>query len=327
MPNNIQVNELSKKFKDITAVDKVSFEVNKSEIFGFLGPNGAGKTTTISMLCTLLKPSAGTALVGGYDIISDPGNVRREIGIVFQDTTLDERLTARENLTFHGELYGMPRAEIGERADALLARVGLTARAGDPVAVFSGGMRRRLELARGLMHKPAVLFLDEPTIGLDPQSRRNLWDYARSLRDSEGVTIFLSTHYMDEAESCDRIAVIDYGEIIALDTPAAHKSALGGDVVSVTGPDLEVLSSEIAQIFDIDSRVENEKVEFNIQQGANFIPILLGKLKQPVDSVSLRHPTLDDVFVSLTGHQIRDGDISNTEKMRNVQRTGWGRRH
>ena len=197
VPPSVRVSRLTRRFGEITAVDTVSFEVGEGEVFGFLGPNGAGKTTTISMLCTLLRPTAGSAAIGGHDIVKDPGGVRRKIGIIFQDSTVDERLTARENLVFHGDLFGMAKQQVRPRAEQLLDRVGLLERADDAVITFSGGMRRRLEVARGLMHWPSVLFLDEPTVGLDPQTRRSIWSYARSLRDTEGVTIFLTTHYMD----------------------------------------------------------------------------------------------------------------------------------
>ena len=215
----IVVDGLTKRFGDLIAVDDVSFAVGTSEIFGFLGPNGAGKTTAISMLCTLLPPTSGSASIRGRDVAKDPKGVRRQIGIVFQDTTVDERLTARENLILHGDLYFMDRTTLGDRAASMLEQVGLEDRADEQVVNFSGGMKRRLEIARGLMHSPAVLFLDEPTVGLDPQTRRALWQSVENLREREGVTIFMTTHYMDEAEVCDRIAVIDEGKLVALDTP------------------------------------------------------------------------------------------------------------
>ena len=263
--------------------------------------------------------------MGGHEIGEDPGAVRREIGIVFQDSTVDERLTARENLVFHGELFGMPRTEIRPRAEQLLERVGLADRADDAVLTFSGGMRRRLEVARGLMHWPSVLFLDEPTVGLDPQTRRSLWAYARSLRETEGVTIFLTTHYMDEAEACDRVAIMDYGKIIALDTPQHLKATLGGDVVSVAGADNEALAREVRESFEVEPRIENEAVEFNVERGGDFVPILLARLTNPVQSVGIRAPTLEDVFVSLTGHQIRDSSFSEQDKFRSMQQRGFRR--
>ena len=322
MPPSVQVSGLSRLFGVITAVDGISFEVGEAEIFGFLGPNGAGKTTTISMLCTLLRPTGGRATIGGYDIVDDPAGVRREIGIVFQDSTVDERLTARENLVFHGELFGMAKKDIRPRAEQLMERVGLLDRADDAVITFSGGMRRRLEVARGLMHWPSVLFLDEPTVGLDPQTRRSIWAYARSLRDTEGVTIFLTTHYMDEAEACDRVAIMDYGKIIALDTPDRLKARLGGDVVSIAGPDNEALAREVQESFEVEPRIENEAVEFNVEQGGEFLPILLSRLQGEVRSVGIRAPTLEDVFVTMTGHQIREAEASEEDKLRSMRRLG-----
>ncbi len=329
--NAVTVSELSKHYGSHAAVDAVSFEVGSAEIFGFLGPNGAGKTTTISMLSTLITPTSGRASIAGYDIASDAAAVRREIGIVFQDTTLDERLTARENLVFHGQLYGMSRSDISQRVTELLGRVGLLERAGDIVLTYSGGMRRRLEVARGLMHWPAVLFLDEPTVGLDPQTRRAMWDHIRSLRESEGATIFLSTHYMEEAEACDRIAIIDAGKIIALDSPAGLKSRMGGDVVTIAGTDNDALARELRDAFDLDTQDTGSALEFTVPDGAQFIPILLSRLTGAVESVSTRRPTLEDVFVSLTGHQIRDSGAGEADRLRTslsrMAGRGFGGRH
>jgi ABC-2 type transport system ATP-binding protein len=317
----IEVQELQKSFGEFVAVDGVSFDVARGEIFGFLGPNGAGKTTTISMLCTLLRPSGGRAFIGGRDVAREGDAVRRQIGIVFQDTTLDDRLTARENLAFHGEIYGMSADDIRERGRDMLGRVGLDDRKDSLVMTFSGGMKRRLEIARGLMHHPTALFLDEPTIGLDPQSRRSLWDYARSLRDTEGVTIFLTTHYMDEAEACDRIAIIDRGRIIALDTPSGLKARLGGDVVTVSGEDNEALGSEVRELFGIEPRVTHEEVEFRVDRGDEFVPRLFSELPSQIQTVSVRRPTLDDVFVTLTGHEIRDEGANEGDQARSMLRT------
>jgi ABC-2 type transport system ATP-binding protein len=323
----IEVRELSKRFGSFTAVDGISFEVGSAEIFGFLGPNGAGKTTTISMLCTLMHPSGGQALIAGHDVAKEAAEVRRQIGIVFQDTTLDDRLTANENLQFHAEVYGLPKQLIETRVPAMLDRVGLADRAKDYVMTFSGGMKRRLEIARGLIHSPTVLFLDEPTIGLDPQTRRSLWEYTRSLRETEGVTIFLTTHYMDEAEACDRIAIIDHGQIIALDTPAGLKSRMGGDVITVAAKDNDVLAAEVRERFEVEPRVEGEALEFQIDDGAAFLPQLFTRLTTPIESVSVRRPTLDDVFVTLTGHQIRESGASESDQLRGQMRSGRVWRH
>jgi ABC-2 type transport system ATP-binding protein len=321
----IEVQELRRSFGEFTAVDGVSFEVPRGEIFGFLGPNGAGKTTTISMLCTLLRPSGGRAFIGGHDVEREADDVRRQIGLVFQDSTLDERLTARENLAFHGEIYGMTRDDIRDRVAEMLRRVGLDDRKDSRVMTFSGGMKRRLEIARGLMHHPTALFLDEPTIGLDPQTRRSLWEYAQSLRDTEGVTIFLTTHYMDEAEACDRIAIIDHGKIIALDTPSGLKGRLGGDVVTVSGEDNAALAGEIHEHFGIEPRVTDEDVEFRVDHGDQFVPQLFARLSNAIQTVSIRRPTLDDVFVTLTGREIRDEGASEGDQARFMLRTRGAR--
>ena len=240
---------LVKRYGELTAVDEISFEVEPGEIFGFLGPNGAGKTTTIKMLCTLAAPTAGSALVAGYDIVRQRADVRRNIGLVFQDPTLDAYLTAEQNLRFHAELYGMPKAWVPDRMREVLEMVGLWERRGGRVQTFSGGMRRRLEIARGLMHSPRVLFLDEPTVGLDPQTRASIWTYIHELREREEITIFLTTHYMDEAENCDRIAIMDAGKVVVLDTPDRLKASIGTDRVQITTDDDE---AAIAALRDAD---------------------------------------------------------------------------
>ena len=229
----ISVNNLKKQFDEFEAVKGVSFEVGAAEVFGFLGPNGAGKSTTISMLCTLLKPTSGEGRVAGHDIVRERDDVRRNIGLVFQDPTLDGYLTAAQNLKLHAELYGVPKELVAPRMEQVLRMVGLWDRKDGQVLTFSGGMRRRLEIARGLMHSPRVLFLDEPTIGLDPQTRRSIWAYIRELQEREEITIFMTTHYMDEAEWCDRIAIMDKGEIVALETPEKLKADIGADRVTI----------------------------------------------------------------------------------------------
>jgi len=223
----VKVKNLSRDFDHFRAVDNISFEVKASEIFGFLGPNGAGKTTTINILCTLLMPTSGEAIVNGFNVVTSPDEVRRSIGIIFQDPSLDERLTAYENLNFHGIIYHIRRKTRKERIKEVLDMVGLYSKKDHIVRTFSGGMRRRLEIARGLMHRPKILFLDEPTIGLDPQTRQFIWDYILNLSKEEGITMFLTTHYMDEAEICQRVAIIDYGKIIALGSPFQLKNELG----------------------------------------------------------------------------------------------------
>lgn len=238
--NIIEISNLTKKYKNLIAVDNISFNVKKGEIFGFLGPNGAGKTTTIKMLCTLLKPSSGTAYLNGCNIQKNPSDVRKSIGIIFQDPSLDERLTAEENLEFHAIIYKMKKELRKERINEVLKMVNLNDRRKDLVRTFSGGMKRRLEIARGLMHRPPILFLDEPTLGLDPQTRNHIWEFTRNIRSKENITIFLTTHYMDEAENCDRIAIINYGEIIAIDTPdnlkkETNKATLNDVFLELTG--------------------------------------------------------------------------------------------
>ena len=256
----IQVENLVKKFGNITAVDDISFEVEEGTIFGFLGPNGAGKTTTINILCTLLSPTSGRTLIAGHDCISESSEVRKAIGIVFQDTTLDKDLTAYENLIFHAYLYNIPKAEMKERVDNVMKFVDLYDRKEDLVKKFSGGMKRRLEVARGLIHRPRVLFLDEPTLGLDPQSRTNLWEFITTLPEKHNVTIFMTTHYMEEAEVCDRIAVIDNGKIIAMDSPAELKKIVGGDVVSITTTDNIHVRKEIETVFKMSVSEKNDEL-------------------------------------------------------------------
>src|SRR5438067_5493494 len=233
----IEVRALVKRFDEVEAVRAVDFEVAVGEVFGFLGPNGAGKTTTINMLCTLAKPTAGSARVAGHDVVNERDDVRRNIGLVFQDPTLDGYLTAAQNLRLHADLYGVQRDLVHPRMEQVLTMVGLWERRDHQVATFSGGMRRRLEIARGLMHSPRVLFLDEPTIGLDPQTRRSIWSYIKELKEREEITIFMTTHYMDEAEWCDRIAIMDHGDIVALDTPETLKAQVGTDRVTIQTDD------------------------------------------------------------------------------------------
>jgi ABC-2 type transport system ATP-binding protein len=326
----IEVQNLSRSFGALEAVKNVSFAVNTGELFGFLGPNGAGKTTTIAMLCTLLKVSSGRAAVNGFDVVKQPNEVRQSIGLVFQDASLDDQLTAWENLDFHARIYGMPRGEFAARAAELLALVELADRKRDTVKTFSGGMKRRLELARGLIHHPKVLFLDEPTIGLDPQTRRAIWDYLTRLRQQEGVTIFLTTHYLEEAEGCERIAIIDHGQIVALDAPGVLKNAVGGDVITFAASDNDAASRLLLEKLTLQTRrgPENQLI-VEVQQGDKFIPELVSLLAGAglqVQSVSLRRPTLEDVFIKLTGRAIREEEASAKEEMGRRRRMGRGAR-
>src|SRR4051794_17458194 len=250
-PAAIEVADLVKSYGDVDAVRGVSFSIPPGEVFGFLGPNGAGKSTTINMLCAMPAPTSGTARVSGFDVVTQRDDVRRHIGLVFQDPTLDGYLTAEQNLRFHAELYGIDPRVIPARMDQMLAMVDLADRRDAPVMTFSGGMRRRLEIARGLLHSPRVLFLDEPTIGLDPQTRSTIWRYIRDLQETEGTTIFMTTHYMDEAELCDRIAIMDLGEIVVLDTPEALKASVGADRVVLGTADNDAALAGLQEHFGI----------------------------------------------------------------------------
>jgi ABC-2 type transport system ATP-binding protein len=304
----IAVHGLDKRFGQVHAVRGVDFDVATGEVFGFLGPNGAGKTTTINMLCTLVKPSAGSATVAGHDVVRERDDVRRHIGLVFQDPTLDSYLSAAENLRLHAELYGIQRDLVAPRMEQVLRMVGLWERKDTNVGTFSGGMRRRLEIARGLMHSPRVLFLDEPTIGLDPQTRRSIWTYIRELRRSEEITIFMTTHYMDEAEWCDRIAIMDHGEIVALDRPQKLKEQVGADRVTIHTDDNEATIAALRERFGVEGTVSEGAVVFGVPAGEQFVPRLFAELEVPIKSVSVSRPTLDDVFMSYTGTTIRDAE-------------------
>ena len=308
IPPAIEVDGLVKSYGEVAAVRGVSFTVPPGEVFGFLGPNGAGKSTTINMLCTLAKPTAGTARVSGFDVIAQRDAVRRQIGLVFQDPTLDGYLTAAQNLRVHAELYAIDPGVIGARMDQMLEMVDLTDWRDKPAMTFSGGMRRRLEIARGLLHSPRVLFLDEPTIGLDPQTRSSIWRYVRALQETEGTTIFMTTHYMDEAEFCDRIAIIDRGEIVVLDTPEALKASIGADRVVIGTADDDAAIAALRDRFGIEAAVAEGAVTFHVESGEAFVPRLFAELDVGITSVAVSRPTLDDVFMSYTGTTIRDAE-------------------
>lgn len=321
----IDVQDLKKSFGDVEAVRGVSFAVSPGEVFGFLGPNGAGKSTTINMLCTLVKPTSGSARVGGHDVTTERDDVRRHIGLVFQDPTLDGYLTAEQNLRLHAELYGIDAGVVPARMRQMLDMVDLWERRRDPVMTFSGGMRRRLEIARGLMHSPRVLFLDEPTIGLDPQTRSSIWRYIRALQETEDTTIFMTTHYMDEAEFCDRIAIMDRGEIVVLDTPAALKASVGADRVAIGTTDDEAAIAALRDTFGIEASVSEGAVTFFVESGEAFVPRLFAELGVPITAVSVSRPTLDDVFMTYTGSTIRDAETSSaTERNRATLRAMTG---
>jgi ABC-2 type transport system ATP-binding protein len=312
---------LARNFGQTQAVKGVSFDVAEGEVFGFLGPNGAGKTTTISMLCTLLAPSAGGATVAGYDIISKRTEVRRSIGLVFQDPTLDEYLTAIQNLRFHAYAYGIPKRIRDERIRELLTLMELWDRRDSSVREYSGGMKRRLEIARGLLHHPHILFLDEPTLGLDPQTRYRIWEYVLDLRRRESLTIFLTTHYMNEAENCDRIAIIDEGQIVALDRPEVLKDSLGGDLVTLRVEDSAAAAAELSARYELSANVEGDSVEVKLPHAEKFLPELMRGLSCKILAVTVRRPTLDDVFLSLTGHSIRDERPTGNHQLRRYLNT------
>ena len=304
----VSVSGLTKRYGEIEAVRGIDLEVARGETFGFLGPNGAGKSTTINILCTLVEPTGGTAAVAGLDVVADRAAVRRRIGLVFQEPTLDGPMSGEQNLRFHGELYGVDRRTAAARREEVLRTVGLWERRKDPVSTYSGGMRRRLEIARGLLHSPQVLFLDEPTIGLDPQTRASIWKYLARLGEAEeingasgatgGVTVFVTTHYMDEAENCDRIAIMNEGRIVALDTPEALKAQVGAD--------------------RLEAAVHEGAVTISVPDGAGFVPRLFAALTAEgvvVKSVAVTRPSLDDVFLAHTGTTLRDAEASRGPSM------------
>jgi ABC-2 type transport system ATP-binding protein len=313
---SISVHGLTKRYGEVEAVRGIDFEVAPGEIFGFLGPNGAGKSTTISMLCTLVKPTSGSATVAGFDVNDQRDSVRRNIGLVFQDTTLDTYLTAEQNMRLHAELYGVERELVAPRMRQVLEMVGLWERRKSAVATFSGGMKRRLEIARGLMHSPRVLFLDEPTVGLDPQTRSSIWSYIQELKRAEDITIFLTTHYMDEAEYCQRIAIMDKGVIVVLDTPDALKASVGHDRVTLQTDDDDAAIAEIADRFQINAQHSEGAVILGVASGEHFVPRLFAELTVRIRSVSVSRPSLDDVFMSYTGTTIRDAEASASEQRR-----------
>jgi len=319
----IQAHGLTKKFGNLTAVNRVNLEIEDGEIFGLLGPNGAGKTTLIHMLSTILPSTKGVARVAGSDVHKDPDGVRKAIGIVFQEPSLDNRLTGRENLDFHGRMYGLAKCQREERIKKVLEIVGLKDRADVLVQNYSGGMKRRLEMARGLMHRPKILFLDEPTLGLDPQTRRVIWDHIRVLNEVEKVTIILTTHYIEEADYlCGRVAIIDHGKIVALDKPDALKNRLKGDVVSIKISNPE----KYLGIFRKSKLVKGAKIvdgtlHLQVSSGEQAIPKLIdiaNKRGGQVHTVSLSRPTLEDVFIHYTGRAIREEAASNQSRMRRI---------
>ncbi len=307
-------------------MDGISIEVNAGETFGFLGPNGAGKSTSIKMLCTLASPSSGSAKVAGYDVVNQRNMVRRSIGLVFQDPTLDSYLTAEQNLKFHADLYGMKRSLVSERIQEVLEMVQLWDRKDSKVNTFSGGMRRRLEIARGLMHSPRVLFLDEPTVGLDPQTRSSIWKYITGLHENEDITIFMTTHYMDEAEYCSRIAIVDKGKIVALGTPDELKAGVGKDRVTIEVDNIESAQRVIGKRFSLESSVSEGMLVVSVEGGASFVPRLFSEVDLSIKSVSVARPSLDDVFLSYTGTTIREAENQAPPDMMRTMMAAQARR-
>jgi ABC-2 type transport system ATP-binding protein len=325
LDKTIETFDLMKKFGDLVAVDKLNISVEKGEVFGLLGPNGAGKTTTISMLCTILKPTSGTAKVNGFDIVKHATQVRKSIGIVFQDPSIDDRLTGRENLCMHANLYGLPTSEQKPRIERVLKLVELEERADDILRTYSSGMRRRLEIARGLIHYPKILFLDEPTIGLDPQTREHIWAYIQELKKAHDITIILTTHYMEEADRLsDRVAIIDYGKIVALDTPPRLKQTLEGDLITIKTKDAEKLSSAIAEMIGIQKTyVKDGTIEITVREGKKLLPRIVDlatKNRVDIESVSIREPSLEDVFIHYTGRAIRPEGSNELRGMSAIRR-------
>lgn len=310
MPPAILTQKLTKRFEALTAVDGLDMAIEEGEVFALLGPNGAGKTTFISMLCTLIKPTSGSALVAGHDIIREGLEVRRKIGIVFQEPSVDDLLTGRENLELHSLLYGVPRREITSRIERLMNLVGLHDRAGSLVRTYSGGMRRRLEIARGLIHEPKILFLDEPTLGLDPASRQAVWGYIRELKDRSGTTVILTTHYMEEADDLsDRVAIIDRGRIREMGSADELKAKVGGDIVVLKGD----VNPEVFARLDFVTGVtrEEEGLRLTVNDAPKRLKTILD-LCPALDAVEVRRVTLEDVFLKFTGRQIREEEGSDT---------------
>ena len=312
-------------YGSIAAVNKLNLTVASGEIFGLLGPNGAGKTTTLSMLCTILKPSSGTAKVNGFDIVKQANQVRKSIGIVFQDPSIDDRLTARENLYMHANLYGVPASEQKTRIERVLKLVELEDRANNLLRTYSGGMRRRLELGRGLLHYPKVLFLDEPTVGLDPQTRDHIWNYIKELKEANDITVVLTTHYMDEADKLsDRIGIIDHGSLIALDTPPKLKEALEGDVITIKAPRIDELTALIAEKLGImNCQIVDGALEITVHGGKGIMPRIMEIATQNqfvIESIQLREPNLEDVFLHYTGRVIRSDSTRELQGFSAMQR-------
>jgi ABC-2 type transport system ATP-binding protein len=312
----IQVENIHHVYGKRAALNGVSFSVNTGEIFALLGPNGSGKTTLFRILSTLMLPSSGRALLGGFDAASHPDEVRRRIGVVFQAQSADIKLTAAENLWHQGHLYGLRGAELKKRIEEMLGRVALADRADERVETFSGGMQRRVELAKGLMHRPSVLLLDEPTTGLDPGARRDLWQYLHELRSQEHVSIIVTTHLMEEAERCDRLAILSAGKVVALGTPAELRSQIGGDVIVLETENAESLAVRLEQRFSCSATVLDGKVRMERREGHRFVTDIVEAFPGEIQSISVSKPTLEDVFIDRTGHRFWTEEAQEQERQK-----------
>jgi ABC-2 type transport system ATP-binding protein len=304
----IVVRDLVHRYQDRTALNGVSFEVRPAELFGLIGPNGSGKTTLFRILSTLMVPTSGSAMIAGLDAVRQPGALRRHIGVVFQAQSVDLKLTAYENLWHQGHLYGLRGFELKQRITEILTRVGLLDRCADLVETFSGGMQRRIELAKGLLHHPEVLLLDEPTTGLDPGARRDLWQYLQILRDQERVSVIVTTHLMEEAERCDRLAILNEGNLVALGTPEALTREIGGDVILLEARDPQTLADRIRNKFQVEATVMDNQVRIEIENGHRFVPDVVEAFPGEIQSLSVSKPTLEDVFIHRTGHRFWSED-------------------
>jgi ABC-2 type transport system ATP-binding protein len=311
----VEAADLHKRFGETPAVNGVNLRIPEGQVFGLLGPNGAGKSTTIKMLCTLSRPTSGWAKIAGYDTVANGNEVRKRIGIIFQDPSLDDRLTARENLELHCLFYHVPKEDRKGRIGQVLEMVELTQHQDRIVRTFSGGMKRRLEIARGLLHQPKLLFLDEPTIGLDPQTRKSIWDYIFQLQKTTGLTIFMTTHYLEEAEYCHNIAVMDHGSIIAEGSPAQLKEMVSASRVVVQTPDEQELLERFAGNREVTVKQTGKGLQFEVARAESFLPELISQGVR-IDSLMVYKPSLDDVFLHLTGRQIREESADAVERMR-----------
>ena len=317
--DTIKIEGLTKRYEELAAVESLNLTIKEGEVFGLLGPNGAGKTTTLMMLSTLLKPTSGTALVNGYDVVKEPARVRSAIGMVFQDPSSDEILTAYENLKLHALLYNVPAGQIDKKIDNVLGLVDLVKRKKDLVKQFSGGMRRRMEIARGLLHEPKIFFLDEPTIGLDPQTREHIWEYITSLAKNTGMTIILTTHYMEEADKlCDRVAIMDNGKIVALDTPGNLKKGLGGDIVLLKGRGLNVEALKALKYVTC-AEEQGAYIQLAVEDSGRHLQEIL-RVAGEIESVEAHSPDLNDVFLHYTGREIREEEGSSMDRVRAIKK-------